>query len=185
MLYRPLETATTIRLLDIHPGLPRDALRCTLRHVDVHTVQGYEAISYVWGEPMRSSYVICGGIEVNVTPSLLRVLRRVRLQKHFRTVWIDGLCINQQDDREKSYQVQLMRSIYRNATRVLVWLGVAVFGNAADAFSLCREVERKVEKWLAQNNHWSVVPHVRSHDPRWSSLAGLTECPWWSRLWVR
>ena len=32
-------------------------------------------------------------------------------------------CIIQQDDEEKSGQIQLMRDIYRNAVRILVWLG--------------------------------------------------------------
>jgi hypothetical protein len=37
--------------------------------------------------------------------------------------WIDALCINQQDNAEKSHQVAHMGAIYSNARRVAVWLG--------------------------------------------------------------
>ncbi|KAK1844225.1 ankyrin and het domain-containing protein [Colletotrichum chrysophilum] len=38
-------------------------------------------------------------------------------------LWIDALCINQDDLDERASQVQLMRSIFRGAKRVLAWLG--------------------------------------------------------------
>ncbi|KAJ0284312.1 hypothetical protein COL940_004112 [Colletotrichum noveboracense] len=38
-------------------------------------------------------------------------------------LWIDALCINQEDLDERASQVQLMRSIFRGAKRVLAWLG--------------------------------------------------------------
>jgi hypothetical protein len=38
-------------------------------------------------------------------------------------IWIDAICINQQDNEEKDHQVQHMGEIYRNAKLVVVWLG--------------------------------------------------------------
>ncbi|CAI0649432.1 unnamed protein product [Colletotrichum noveboracense] len=38
-------------------------------------------------------------------------------------LWIDALCINQEDLDERASQVQLMKSIFRGAKRVLAWLG--------------------------------------------------------------
>lgn len=38
-------------------------------------------------------------------------------------LWIDALCINQSDHREKNHQVGQMKSVYQNADRVLIWLG--------------------------------------------------------------
>ena len=40
-----------------------------------------------------------------------------------RTLWIDALCINQNDERDKTDQVKVMAQIYENASRTLVWLG--------------------------------------------------------------
>jgi heterokaryon incompatibility protein (HET) len=38
-------------------------------------------------------------------------------------IWIDSVCINQNDDAEKSDQVQRLSDIYTRASRVIVWLG--------------------------------------------------------------
>jgi hypothetical protein len=40
-------------------------------------------------------------------------------------LWVDSICINQQDSEEKRLQVQEMGKIYRNAFTTIVWLGVA------------------------------------------------------------
>ena len=38
------------------------------------------------------------------------------------TLWIDAICINQDDHKEKQKQVQLMREIYFCSNRLIVWL---------------------------------------------------------------
>jgi hypothetical protein len=38
-------------------------------------------------------------------------------------LWIDAVCINQEDNEEKSWQVELMASIYAQATTTIIWLG--------------------------------------------------------------
>ena len=38
-------------------------------------------------------------------------------------IWVDAVCMNQIDDAEKSWQVQMMDKIYLRAARTLVYLG--------------------------------------------------------------
>lgn len=123
--YAPLDQASCeIRLL---------VLSAT-RHAD-HRLQGrliiksldaspkYEALSYTWGLPSESNFKIwVNGILVPVRRNLLCALRVLRRPQE-RVLWIDALCINQNDESEKSHQVGLMRDIYMRATRVLSWLG--------------------------------------------------------------
>lgn len=45
------------------------------------------------------------------------------LQDEPKVYWIDAICINQQDDAEKSTQVQAMRDVYDQAKLVIAWLG--------------------------------------------------------------
>jgi hypothetical protein len=56
-----------------------------------------------------------------------------------RVLWIDAICINQKDNKERTVQVRLLSRIYRNAARVVVWLG------EGDA-----EIDRTVE-WMKDN----------------------------------
>lgn len=52
-----------------------------------------------------------------------------------RTLWIDALCINQKDNHEKSQQVRMMYQLYKQASRVVIWLG-AEDAHIPAAFSL-------------------------------------------------
>lgn len=42
-----------------------------------------------------------------------------------RIIWVDAVCINQADEKEKEHQILLLPAIYANANRVAVWLGEA------------------------------------------------------------
>lgn len=45
--------------------------------------------------------------------------------KSARTIWVDAICINQSDVKERNHQVHIMQRIYTNAASVVVWLGPA------------------------------------------------------------
>ncbi|KAK6613565.1 het domain protein [Botrytis cinerea] len=88
----------------------------------------YEALSYVWGsfdDPPHFIYI--NGNSLSITANLHAALRRLRNHNLERVIWVDALCINQQDDQEKGLQIQLMARIYGQANRVIVY-----FGEAAD-----------------------------------------------------
>jgi hypothetical protein len=39
------------------------------------------------------------------------------------TIWVDSICINQEDEVEKSCQIPLVATIYSRAESVIIWLG--------------------------------------------------------------
>jgi hypothetical protein len=96
-------------------------------------IPAYEALSYVWGSDENKlrislSYVSehdanCSrkpdvdncrtasdqGLQHKVTQNLAAALRHIRLSDVERTMWIDAICINQEDHDEKNHQVKQMR----------------------------------------------------------------------------
>jgi hypothetical protein len=62
-----------------------------------------------------------------VTPNLYFALRRIRQSLPswgcYPYLWIDAICINQEDLQERTNQVKMMGDIFENAFQVLVWLG--------------------------------------------------------------
>jgi hypothetical protein len=67
--------------------------------------------------------IICDGQTVAIGAELYDALRRLRFRDRDRTIWIDALCINQEDVIERNAQVQNMRDIYNKADHVLIWVG--------------------------------------------------------------
>lgn len=82
----------------------------------------YKALSYTWGDGKERSNIYVNGKNLDITLSLATALHHLRSdQVKTLKIWIDQICINQQDDAEKTEQVQLMDRIYRNAEEALVW----------------------------------------------------------------
>jgi hypothetical protein len=80
----------------------------------------------VWGDVHPEATLWCNNSEWPISATLSLALRSIMdplpIESRF-TMWVDQLCINQDDLVEKSAQVSLMGEIYQKAKRFLVWLG--------------------------------------------------------------
>lgn len=77
----------------------------------------YDALSYTWGDSTPVNEIEVNGAAVAVKRNLFDALVHLRLPANERYVWIDALCVNQDDNEEKAKQVEMMFSIYQNAPR--------------------------------------------------------------------
>jgi hypothetical protein len=55
---------------------------------------------------------------------------RLRRDQRNHRIWVDAICINQQDDAARTYQVGLMRDIYHQSAEVMIWLGEPGYDDA-------------------------------------------------------
>ncbi|KAI0111126.1 heterokaryon incompatibility protein-domain-containing protein [Nemania sp. FL0031] len=129
--YRSLDPSKKgIRLLALLNGEWDDRIRCELYTVSLQDQPKYEALSYVWGSSTDLIDIDVNDVAFPATLNLHAALRRLREQirsternEGRRTLWVDAVCINQRDNAEKTYQVQLMGDIYSQTTNGLLWLG--------------------------------------------------------------
>ncbi|KAF2108152.1 heterokaryon incompatibility protein-domain-containing protein [Lophiotrema nucula] len=117
-----------IRLLRVHPPVSNqaeeDPIQCDLFVADLAAEPAFTALSYVWGafapEPHKVHYE---KFAIPVSSNGYSALLHLRRKLGEFTVWMDAVCINQQDDRDKEQQIPLMGDIYAGASTVYVWLG--------------------------------------------------------------
>lgn len=88
----------------------------------------FAALSYVWGAPpgpgLQTHAILCDGFALPVTANCWSAVKHLLdIYGALPPLWIDAVCIYQQDLAEKSFQVPLMRDIYSRAETVYVWLG--------------------------------------------------------------
>lgn len=129
-LYRPL-LADEIRLLEVLPSLTDsedEDVYCLLKYTSLSNPTSYDALSYTWGDPALPQVTInVNGHDLLVTENCKRALlmlrREVEIRGETENIWIDAICINQQDIAERSQQVPLMRDIYWNCQALIIWLG--------------------------------------------------------------
>jgi hypothetical protein len=128
-VYEPFEdklTARPIRLLRLLPVTSFiEDIRCELFNTTLDAKEDFEALSYTWGNPSETSPVVLHGQRHDVTKNLASALRHLRYHDRQRILWVDALCIDQDNIEERNQQVTQMRDIYREggAKRVVVWLG--------------------------------------------------------------
>lgn len=125
--YKALDRARDeIRLLRLIPSEDNASIiTCDLVHVSLHECPNYEALSYTWGLPNFSCGILVNGEAFPVTENLLLALHALRSETSARCLWIDAICINQQDIAERNHEVLRIMEIYEHATSVVVWLGPA------------------------------------------------------------
>jgi hypothetical protein len=186
--YRRIQDHYGSRVLVLKPGEKTDKLA---GHLEDMWIGGdgprYSALSYVWGDPQFNDVILIDGKKLAITDNLgiaLRRLRPVAGQPALR-IWVDQICINQNDAVERNQQVRLMHAIYRNAHRVLVWLGADPEGHAPRAFELANALRSIFEDQLLSrlcrakgaNLDWIPVEN-------WQSLRELSRLPWFRRAWI-
>ena len=146
--YQPLQSEhRQIRVLVVEPG-PAEAdicarFECVTLTQPLDDKSGYHALSYYWAPPSETvpiSIDACGQTSrVGISQTLHRALRRLRDSDECLRIWVDALCINQDDLEERAGQVAMMGSIYTHAQRVHVWLDNHILGIDA-AFRIIRDM---------------------------------------------
>jgi hypothetical protein len=115
-----------VRYLILQPAsTDTDPLVCTLHTAHLDEISHFEAISYVWGVPVKCQQITCNGRIIRITANLHDALCQVRLTDRTRILWADSICINQADPKEQGDQVSLMAHIYRKSNCTLICLGVS------------------------------------------------------------
>ena len=225
-LYRSLplnRDRREIRLLTLENGKAEDSVICSLRTVSVDNEPQFNALSYAWADSEKKERIRINGVDVPVTTSAEHALRSIRAHNAVSSpsdspirdqdgcilpIWIDALCINQDNKEEKADQVLMMLTIYSKASNVLVWMGDGnahtdaafdIMYNRGSELTLKASPEELDPPFQPSNSLFS-----RSQDPR-SLLQGKGIFPptpewmmletvmkedicrrsWWSRLWVR
>jgi hypothetical protein len=124
------QNSKTIRLLRLLPD--EDELKNIECELFEYALPGsntrnhlYEALSYVWGSEENLQSISVDNQKLKVTQNLHTALLHLRDCNIPRIIWVDAICINQVDEKEKEHQILLLPAIYAKANRVVVWLGEA------------------------------------------------------------
>ena len=153
----------------------------------------YEALSYTWHGQASTETVLCDGRLLYVTHSLIEALQSLRRSTTSRILWIDAICINQADLRERSHQVGLMRLIYNRAAHVISWIGKED-EYTATAFQFISKITKEHISpdvslhaspdviWDKQTMEAMNLPPFPSYE--WEALAKLFERVYFRRIWV-
>jgi hypothetical protein len=192
------ENLREFRLLTLQPrSSPDEPIYVSIKTHKLSAPPPYEALSYVWGDfgPNNPPIVSIGEEEgLEVTPNLFYILLKLSLAEKERVMWIDAICIDQDDLDERSSQVQLMRDIYMKATRTIVFLGDDSLGTYW-ILPILKEITWS-QTWKTDEERQARIEAKIKFQQRLSTTRGvkgmlsegfygdIATRPFWTRMWI-
>ncbi|KAF3052404.1 hypothetical protein E8E11_001156 [Didymella keratinophila] len=185
----------SIRLLRISKGVLSGPVEATLEFARLDgTTPAYEALSYLRGSSAQVSQIIHRPTQtaISITKNLYNARKGAHEADQDRVIWVDALCINLEDGKEKGVQVRKMNLIYARASHVIVWLGADSAGDADGAFgALCALANTKGTSahYTSRLPHHaplvpdSFVPTSKNYHLCKKATSFFCQ-PWYTRLWV-
>lgn len=145
---------STFRLIDV-----RSARIVQFRQVDLRSLE-YATLSYVWGGPLQNALVQANVDDLQVPGSLTDLPKSIQdaiyVTKDLLVpfLWVDALCIIQDNDADKSEQISSMGSIYLCSKVTLV----AAAGKSAHAGLPGVSIPRKPIRKSVSIDHGGLEP---------------------------
>ena len=183
--YTPLKSKSAFHLLRVTKGLVAPFQKSI--HIELaefplgEAAPRYEALSYRWSSSAGTQDIKCNDKQFLITDSCKKALEYLRSQHCW--LWVDLICIDQNNISEKGHQVRLMSQIYVNAQRTIVWLGedADIDSNClADIGSAVSRLSRPPVKRLNPVDPW-LRGKVRTPP---ASVDRFFRREWFSRIWI-
>ena len=196
--YRRLRTAGQFRLLEVQARKKSsdsniDSWRLQLKTLSRKYAPKYETVSYTWGDSKREHAVkLVDGNLILATSSVLTALPRLAANRSTGYLWIDQICINQDDVAERNMQVSVMGDIYKKCERVIIWLGdedidPTLSKLISDSYIAAQNRISSTNREFPLTNVLAQLLHTHFSE----SLSSCTEAtarfyqrPWFTRGWV-
>jgi Heterokaryon incompatibility protein (HET) len=203
MPYAPLRERE-FRVLLLYPWKDSDRIVCQIVRQDLdHIVLGYVALSYTWGDASKTAVIDCLMDDrepahgrhhpkpedvclskLTVTENAVAALRRFRHREFISAIWMDAICIDQQNLDERNQQVRIMPEIYMRAEKTAIWLGQSSEVSGAGLALVDKLFDAPRYDGTAVLFE-ELTPENASSRAHWEGIADILRRPWFTRVWVR
>ena len=199
--------------MTLFPGSFNDPIVLSIQKKTLTETQipSFEALSYAWGNASdrqhifiqkestmavkwkRMTFPSSGWATLSVTSNLSQALRYIRYEERPRVLWVDAVCVNQQNLDERSKQVKRMPDIYSSAKGVIAWLGPES-SNSVLAMKIIGQIG---SKFIFDFKRFTFTPVFDSKDSyvlfrqslqrdkeAYRAIRDLLSRSWFERLWI-
>jgi hypothetical protein len=160
------DSSTNVRIIEVlhdDEAELNSPISCQIHIVSLSDSPDFLALSYVWGPEAPTETIILDGKPFTVRLNLWNFLAEFRRSTSHGFLWIDALCINQLNIKERNHQVAMMAQVYSKAEKTIVWLGTELAG---PLYVLASCAEFVPTKHLASN------------------IEAICSNEYWDRLWI-
>lgn len=192
------ESSSEIRVLKVSRhfkdgGDESETFKADLVRVSLDDDPAYLAISYAWGDPSIvghfASHHKDKKRQIAYSRGVFDIINTILAWDTTLYLWIDALCINQEDLSERESQVAMMGKIFSQARQVVAFLGQAddMSTTAMDFMLLAANsiwAHRSPDHSFTISGIGRLVSEIGSRVEDTVSIKGLISRPWFHRCWV-
>ncbi|KAJ4403439.1 hypothetical protein N0V91_006491 [Didymella pomorum] len=183
-----INSTRSMRILPPESTDGSDIISCRLGVVSLDESPKYRALSYVWGDPSVTKPILVDDTTVQVRMNLWTFLDQMRNEQYWDALWIDALCINEDDLEERSEQVSIMGPIYTKATGVRAWLGpgteiyvLAMHGLADTEWPKNDQIQ---DDQVREDEVITFFEQPLATDEFFAPIIDFFNNEYWSRIWI-
>lgn len=182
-----------IRLLNLFPGEQFDPLQGLIWVTHLDAKVNYTTVSYVWGPRSQLSHALHTPVgNLSITEPLYLTLKQLRNRHKGVVLWVDAICINQDDDNEKTEQVKMLPRIFQNSAQTLGF--IQDNEESKEVVEMLMQVRaREVHHEGSANwprhlpacpKSWSMTGLPPPLDPIWLKTVDFFRNDWFRRVWI-
>lgn len=198
------DNTSCTRLITLLPSKENGELALELHEVNIDDIDDtYVAVSYNWGTEPPTRRIWIGDAVLLVRENIWRFLNHYRnnlFPSAAPLLWVDSICIDQENEKEKSSQVQNMGQIFRKASFMLIWLRQLSESSLLNDLFLTYKSQGSVQRTTPQFRqagtsvrpnlqllcwHLFICDQLKSRSEQFlDATLELAVHEYWERLWV-
>ena len=190
-IYHCFNAQTEIRLFRVRTSFLHPAIiKLEFGVTNLSSADPYIAISYEWGsDQIVSTAELDDGFQIGLTESAAEIIKYVLGERRRKEwVWMDAICIDQNNEVEKRHQVALMGKIYSSASQVFACIGPH-FRGGDKALKFLPKVHKILERYhhSGYKDLGTIAERLVNLDPgmtRWTALWSLFRSSFFERMWI-
>ncbi|KAI0145938.1 heterokaryon incompatibility protein-domain-containing protein [Hypoxylon sp. NC0597] len=157
---------------------------CRQSSPDIQSIPELTPEDYAMDEIDGPGTIIVNSHQFSVKHNLFLALRHIRSSKSPFTIWVDAICINQNNTEERNIHVTLMSFIYKRAGMVVAWLGPRDYEKDYPARSDQLRMMRTA--WEEGHSHRlaEYLKHPKSLHSQDVNFREASRSWYWTRLWI-
>lgn len=180
-VYSPTQPGQ-IRILQLQAGRTGDSFIGELVTTPLNKdAMEYDALSYMWGDPTPTDVIWLSGKALPMAKNLTTALSYLRYVDKPLFIWIDAICIDQNNGSERAEQVHLMRRIYKGAKMVRTWIDEPDIDVSSEAMGALQNLIWK--KSRGDPKVEDVFKLIGDDPSFWSPVLPLFQNGYWRRAW--
>lgn len=182
-----------LRVFTLFPGEEFEPLRGLIWVTRLDAKVHYTTVSYVWGPRTRLKHALHTPVgRLTITETLYATLKKLRDRDKSVVLWVDAICINQDDDSEKTEQVQMLAQIFQNSVQTLGF--IRDDGESEEVAEMLMQV--RTREVLCEDSadwprnlptcpkSWNKRGMPPPTDPIWSKTSEFFRNDWFRRVWI-